>query len=121
MKIPENFFFKIILIFFVFSVNLNAENRVDLDLRLEPIKENNFYLLKESFNNKKVIKLGEEEYKIVRSENELFVDEYYDTKLHTLLKNEASIRYRKRFINNINSKNLIQFKVQKDIDKVKID
>jgi len=117
MKISKNFFFKILLIFFIFSVNLNAENRIDLDLRLEPLKKENFYLLKESFNNKKIIKLGEKDYKIVRSENELFVDEYYDTALHTLLKNEASIRYRKRFINNINSKNLIQFKIQKDVDK----
>ena len=37
--------------------------------------------------------------------------------MHTLLKKKASLRYRKRFINNIISKNLIQFKTQNDNEK----
>ena len=58
MKIFENIFFKVFLVLFLLSVNSEAEKRIDLDLRLEPKKEKNYYLLKESFNNKKIIELG---------------------------------------------------------------
>ena len=70
--------------FILSSVTFGTENRIDLDLRLEPKNEKNFYLLKESFINKKVILFEGNTYKIVRSQNELFIDEYYDTKLHSL-------------------------------------
>ena len=100
--------------FILSSVTFGAENRIDLDLRLEPKNEKNFYLLKESFINKKVILFEGNTYKIVRSQNELFVDEYYDTVLQSLFKKKASLRYRKRFIDSVVSKNLIQFKTQKE-------
>ena len=112
MRIFKNIFFKVLLMFILSSVTFGAENRIDLDLRLEPKNEKNFYLLKESFINKKVILFEGNTYKIVRSQNELFVDEYYDTKLHSLFKKKASLRYRKRFVDGDSSKNLIQFKTQ---------
>ena len=104
--------------FILSSVTFGAENRIDLDLRLEPKNEKNFYLLKESFINKKVILFEGNTYKIVRSQNELFVDEYYDTVLQSLFKKKASLRYRKRFIDSVGSKNLIQFKTQKGNSKL---
>ena len=113
MRIFKNIFFKVFLMFILSSVTFGAENRIDLDLRLEPKNEKNFYLLKESFINKKVILFEGNTYKIVRSQNELFVDEYYDTVLQSLFKKKASLRYRKRFIDSVGSKNLIQFKTQK--------
>ena len=81
MKTYSHIFLKILLIVLFSSFNSNAEDRIDLDLRLEPKNEKDFYLLKKNFIKKKSIKLGEKSYKITRSENELFVDEYYDTKL----------------------------------------
>ena len=113
MRIFKNIFFKVLLMFILSSVTFGAENRIDLDLRLEPKNEKNFYLLKESFINKKVILFEGNTYKIVRSQNELFVDEYYDTVLQSLFNKKASLRYRKRFIDSVVSKNLIQFKTQK--------
>ena len=113
MRIFKNIFFKVFLMCILSSVTFGAENRIDLDLRLEPKNEKNFYLLKESFINKKVILFEGNTYKIVRSQNELFVDEYYDTVLQSLFKKKASLRYRKRFIDSVGSKNLIQFKTQK--------
>ena len=113
MRIFKNIFFKVLLMFILSSVTFGAENRIDLDLRLEPKNEKNFYLLKENFINKDVISIDANAYKIVRSRNELFVDEYYDTVLQSLFKKKASLRYRKRFIDSVNSKNLIQFKTQK--------
>ena len=114
MRIFKNIFFKVLLMFILSSVTFGAENRIDLDLRLEPKNEKNFYLLKESFINKKVILFEGNTYKIVRSQNELFVDEYYDTVLQSLFKKKASLRYRKRFIDSVGSKNLIQFKTQQE-------
>jgi len=113
-----NIFLKVFLMFILSSVTFGAENRIDLDLRLEPKNEKNFYLLKGSFINKKVILFEGNTYKIVRSQNELFVDEYYDTVLQSLFNKKASLRYRKRFVDGVDSKNLIQFKTQ--IDNVKI-
>ena len=118
MGIYNNIFFKILLVLVLSSVDSGAENRIDLDLRLEPKNEKDFYLLKESFNNKKAISFNENTYKITRSQNELFIDEYYDTKLHSLLKKKASLRYRKRFIDSMSAKNLIQFKTQKENGKL---
>jgi len=118
MRIAANIFFRALLILVLSQVASGAEDRIDLDLRLEPKNEKNFYLLKENFESKDVIKIEGNEYKIVRSQNELFVDDYYDTKLHSLLKKKASLRYRKRFINSTDSKNLIQFKTQKSNDKL---
>ena len=100
--------------FILSSVTFGSENRIDLDLRLEPKNEKNFYLLKENFINKKVISFKKNTYKIVRSQNELFIDEYYDTATQSLFKNKSSLRYRKRFINGVSSKNLIQFKTPKE-------
>ena len=113
MKTYNNIFLKILLIVLFSSFNSNAEDRIDLDLRLEPKSEKDFYLLKKNFSKKKSIELGKKSYKITRSENELFVDEYYDTKLFSLFTKKASLRYRKRFVNSSRSKNLIQFKTQK--------
>ena len=78
------------------SVTFGAENRIDLDLRLEPKNEKNFYLLKESFINKKVILFEGNTYKIVRSQNELFVDEYYDTVLQSLFKKKSLFKIQKK-------------------------
>ena len=118
MRIFKNIFFKVFLMFILSSATFGAEDRIDLDLRLEPKNEKNFYLLKESFINKKVILFEGNTYKIIRSQNELFVDEYYDTVLQSLFKKKASLRYRKRFIDNVGSKNLIQFKTQKENSKL---
>ena len=49
MRIFKNFFFKILLVLILSSVASKGENRIDLDLRLEPKNEKDFYLLKESF------------------------------------------------------------------------
>tara|TARA_Y100001970_G_scaffold283584_1_gene399089 strand:- start:16436 stop:17359 length:924 start_codon:yes stop_codon:yes gene_type:complete len=96
---------------------INAQQRIDLDLRLVPKKEKNFYLLKKNFINKKSIKIGEDVYKITRSKNELFIDEYYDTRLHSLFYNDASLRYRQRYVDDVNTKNFIQFKTKRQKEK----
>jgi len=112
---------KLILILFSLTIFLiseaKAEQRIDLDLRLVPKNEKNFYLLKDNFINKEFIKIGKNTYKILRSQNELFVDEYYDTKLHSLFFKKASLRYRKRYVDNLNTKNFIQFKTQRKLEK----
>ena len=109
----------LISIFFTILILTSAiaNDRIDLDLRLEPKEKNSFYLLKETFKNKKVIEIAGVRYVIVRSPNELFIDEYYDTSLHSLLEKNASLRYRKKFIDGSISKNLIQFKTQVDNSK----
>ena len=119
MKIFENIFFKILLVFILFPTVSEAENRIDLDLRLVPKSEKQFYLLKENFNNKKIFLINGKEYKILRSQNEVFVDDNYDTKLHSLLRKKASLRYRSRFIESSVTKKLIQFKTQKGNDGTK--
>ena len=112
---------KLILILFSLTIFIiseaKAEQRIDLDLRLVPKNEKNFYLLKDNFINKEFIKIGKNTYKILRSQNELFVDEYYDTKLHSLFFKKASLRYRKRYVDNLNTKNFIQFKTQRKLEK----
>ena len=83
-------FSKIALIF-IFSFTIShANDRVDLDIRLEPKSKKNFYSLKLNLENKDSVLFGDITYKIVRSENELFVDEYYDTKLHSLSSKKSS-------------------------------
>jgi len=119
MKTLKSICFNAFLSLILISSAVKAEKRIDLDLRLEPKNVKDFYLLKENFINKKLIKLEETSYKIIRSQNELFVDEYYDTKLHSLFLKKASLRYRKRFIDNFGSKNLIQFKTQKESGELK--
>ena len=113
MRIFKSFLFKTLLLL-ILSSTAFAEKRIDLDLRLKPKSEKNFYLFREHFINKDVISINEHTYKIVRSQNELFVDEYYDSVLHSLLNKKASLRYRKRFVDGISLKNLIQFNTQTD-------
>ena len=111
-------FSKIALIF-IFSFTIShANDRVDLDIRLEPKSKKNFYSLKLNLESKESVLFGDNTYKIVRSENELFVDEYYDTKLHSLSSKKSSLRYRKRFVNGKLEKDLIQFKTQKNKQKM---
>ena len=118
MRIFKNFLFKTLLVLILSSTTLEAAKRVDFDLRLEPKSEKYFYLLKDSFSNKEVIVLAGNTYKIVKSQNELFFDEYYDTILHSLFKKKASLRYRRRFIDSVDKKSLIQFKTQREHDKL---
>ncbi|MAF20964.1 MAG: hypothetical protein CMI55_04865 [Parcubacteria group bacterium] len=118
MTFLKNIFFINFLFLFFSSFVYSAQDRVDLDLRFEPKNKNYFYLLKENFNNKKQIQLGKNIYNVIKSENEIFIDEYYDTKLHSLYKKKASLRYRIRSKSNTGPKNLIQFKTQKKNDKL---
>ena len=73
MRIFKNFLYKTFLILILSSTTLGAAKRVDFDLRLEPKSEKYFYLLKESFNNKEVIVLAGNTYKIIKSQTILSI------------------------------------------------
>ena len=105
----------LLFVFYPVAHGAQEGERIDYDLRLEPVKSHYFYLLKEKFKKKEKININNTEYSIAESLNELFIDDYYDTKLLTLVHKKSSLRHRKRFVDSVETKQLAQFKVKDKI------
>ena len=108
-----NTYIKTIILSLVFLTNYSyavASDRVDLDIRYSSNSFSNFSSLLDQLSNMKSIEVNNKTYSIEYSNNEVFIDNYFDTISLTLLNRENSLRFRQRFVNSLPYNQVIQYK-----------
>ena len=101
----------ILLFSILISFNSYAESdRVDLDIRYSSNSFSAFSTLLKQLSEMKSIKVNNKTFIIEFSNNEVFIDNYFDTLSFNLFNQENSLRFRQRFVNLMPYSQVIQYK-----------
>lgn len=92
------------------SNDVKASDRIDFDKRLVTDDLNEFETAQELLVSGMSIRLDDGVYKTFSSRGEKFFDVYLDTEAQTLLRENTSLRFRKRFIKGNLVKQMLQLK-----------
>lgn len=110
MIIVKTYFYLILLCLSLISNLALGIERIDFDKRLHTDNFEEFFAKKKFFEDSNFIKIGNNEYQIVKSLSEKFYDFYLDTQSLYLSSSDISLRLRKRYIKGVLEKHLLQLK-----------